>query len=279
MAHKKKKQDKLIAGFLAFLTAFSPVASVVPVYAADLNGNDASSSVTMDPDSIQIDETGSGGMVLDGSDEGSDGITVVGDNDNNNNGESGGDSIVIEGNDDGIQIDGTDNNGDGIDIGDSEPDDGIQVDKPEPDDSGDGIDIDEPDGDGDGIDIGDTEPDDGIDIEYDDDGTIILDSINPWDGISEADIDKAFTEHSDETVDAPAICELDIDIRNVHGFVRLSPVDSDNLSDQRIVRVSYSDDEKDYITTVTDGNDKQVYQDTVSDIGGIAWSEFVASDL
>lgn len=52
MVQKKKKPDKLIAGFLALLTAFSPVASVVPVYASsteDGYGN----SVTMDPDSIQ----------------------------------------------------------------------------------------------------------------------------------------------------------------------------------------------------------------------------------
>lgn len=61
MVQRKKKRDKLIAGFLALVTAFSPVASVVPVYAA--GSDDVSSSVTMDPDSIKVEE-GSDGIVI-----------------------------------------------------------------------------------------------------------------------------------------------------------------------------------------------------------------------
>lgn len=266
MTHKKKNQDKIIAGFLALITAFSPIASVVPVYAADLN-SDSSSSVTMDPNSITIDEAGSGGIVLDGSDESSDGITVV---DDNNNGESG-DGISIGDNEeggDGIQIDGTDV--DGIDIDDIKPNDGDGIDI----DKSDGISIDSTSNDDISIDSG---SDDGINIEHTNDDSIIIDSINPWDGVSEIEMENEFLSNFNNLVDAPSIYELDIDVRNVHGCVMLSPVDSDDLEKQRIVRVSYSDQDENYITIVTDGDGKQVYQAVLNDIGGIAWSEFVSS--
>lgn len=48
MAHKKKKPDCLVAGVLALLTAFSPVVSVIPTYAA--SDNEMSTSVTIDND-------------------------------------------------------------------------------------------------------------------------------------------------------------------------------------------------------------------------------------
>ena len=123
MEQRKKKPDKLIAGFLALLTAFSPVASVVPVYASGMDSDSTGSSITMDPDSITVDETGSDGIVLDNTDDGADGIKVVGDDDENGS--------------DGITIDDGPSQGDGIDIDEpSDVDDGIDIEE------SDGIEID-----------------------------------------------------------------------------------------------------------------------------------------
>lgn len=68
MAHKKKKPDRIMAGMLAILTAFSPVVSVIPTYAA--SDNEMSTSVTIDNDTDSGD--GSGGS--DGS--GTSGVTI-----------------------------------------------------------------------------------------------------------------------------------------------------------------------------------------------------------
>lgn len=229
MVQKKKKPDKLIAGFLALLTAFSPVASVVPVYASsteDGYGN----SVTMDPDSIQIEDTGSDGIVIDSSDEDASGIMVIGEDD-----ESEGDG--------GIQIDGEES---------GDRDDGISIDGQEPDD---------------GIDIGETQPDDGISIE-DEDVTII--DVDPWDGISEVD-----DFSSDDISVVSNMCEFDIDLRSVHGYVKLSSVD--NLDDVKFIRVVESDDGYDVV--VRDQNDDVIYESCLDDTAGVPWSEFVLSGV
>ena len=259
MARRKKKQDQLIAGFLALLTAFSPVASVVPVYAADLNDT-GSSSITMDPDSMTIDETGSDGIVLDGSDEGSDGITVI---DGNDNQSEGGISIGDDQNVDGIQIDNTDNPDDGIDIDD--PDDGININKTD-----DGITI------GD-ISVGDTvdgitidsitKAGDGIIIEStDEDGNQSI-TADPWGG-----------ETPENAISVPTMYELSIDIRSSHGVVKLTPADTDesDLSQVKYIRVVESDDGYDIV--VTDGNGKSVYGAPYEELYGVAWSEFIAPD-
>lgn len=272
MARRKKKQDKLIAGFLALLTAFSPVASVVPVYAADMNDT-GSSSITMDPDSITIDETGLDGIVLDGSDEGSDGITVIDGNDNDNQSE-GGISIGDDSqNGDGIQIDNTGNPDDGINIDD--PDDGIDIQEPDSD----GIDIDKTD---DGITIGDisagdtvdgitidsiTKAGDGIIIESTDENGEKSITADPWGG-----------ETPENAISVPTMYELSIDIRSSHGVVKLTPADADesDLSQVKYIRVVESDDGYDIV--VTDGDGNVVYEAPYEELYGFAWSEFIAPD-
>lgn len=135
MAHKKKKPDCLVAGVLALLTAFSPVVSVIPTYAA--SDNEMSTSVTIDNDPSPDIDSGGG---LDGSD-GSDGSgtagVVIDNSDPSGSNQTGQSDISIEG-----------DQGDGIvseTIGDTTGTDGIQV-----EDSGDGIQV-EKGQDGDGI--------------------------------------------------------------------------------------------------------------------------------
>lgn len=244
MVQKKKKPDKLIAGFLALLTAFSPVASVVPVYASSADDG-FGNSITMDPDSIQIDGEDDG-IVIDSSGEDVSGITVVGDDNN-----------------------GSDVGSDGIQIGDEEPGDGgIQFgDEEQPDD---------------GIDIDTQQPDDGISIDQVDDGIVIDDSgitIDPWIGFDDtADYDELMESPEDFDVKG-LVFELDVDIRSVHGFVELTPVDSVDLKDKRIVRVVYSEDDSEYVTVVKDGNGDDFYTGILNDIGGVAWSEFLDSGV
>jgi len=154
MSKRKKRQDKLVAGFLAILTAFSPVVSVVPVYGSVFDGN-AGSSITMDPDSVTVDETGSGSIVLDNSDDSSAGINVIEDDNQSSN-----DITIGDDNQSGDDITIEDDNpsNDGITIGDDQgSQDGIDTDNS---DEG-GIDIQEPDSDG----ISITDIYDGIDIE------------------------------------------------------------------------------------------------------------------
>lgn len=237
MVQKKKKPDKLIAGFLALLTAFSPVASVVPVYASsteDGYGN----SVTMDPDSIQIEDTGNDGIVIDNSDEDVSGITVIGEDDGS------------EG-DGGIQIDGEDpGNGD----------DGISIDGQEPDD---------------GIDIGETQPDDGISIDDTDDGITIDDSgnisIDPFDGIdfveSVDDIDD------DSIVDVPGLHELRFDLRSVHGFLKITSLNDDfDVVSVKYLRIELVDER--YTVFVSDESDNIIYKAFYDDTDSVPWSEF-----
>ena len=257
MVQRKKKRDKLIAGFLALVTAFSPVASVVPVYAA--GSDDVSSSVTMDPDSIKVEE-GSDGIVLENPDsdeetdritvmddgEGSDGITI-GDDDTSSDG------IDIDKSGDGIAIDNPD---DGIDIGESEPD-GIQIDD---------LDLD-------GIDIDVDDLDDGITIESVSDDSIVY-NVDPWDGKED---DLSISDQ--EGKDVEHISELDIDIRSIHGLVKLYPADIDpdsDLGQVKYVRVEQSEDG--YKSVVTDGNGTLVYESLLDENGGLPWSEFLSGD-
>jgi len=205
MERRKKKPDKLIAGFLALLTAFSPVASVIPVYASGLDSDSTSSSLTMDPDSIQIDETGSGsgstgsdGIVIDSDTEGSDDISIVDDGD-------GSYGITIGDESNGSGGIATENPDDGIDIGES---DGIAIENPD-----DGISINEPEDDGIIFD------DEGVTL--DDDGNI---SIDPWYGIDETADDKYFDEHPEEFEYYEVSSRLSVDIRSIHGSVVLTPV-------------------------------------------------------
>ena len=260
MAQRKKKQDKLIAGVLALLTAFSPVASVVPVYAADLDDT-GSSSITMDPDSMTIDEVGSDGIVLDESSEGSDGITVIDDDS---------DSVG------GITIDG-DVDSDGIDIGDTVSD-GIDI-----DDSDDGIDIQESD-DGitiNGIGVGDTvdgitidsitRSEDGIIIESTDENGNQDITIDPWGGEDLTNLSSGKVP-----VPVPVIHELSIDIRSIHGMVELTPVSGVEESQSKYIRIVESDDGYDVIVTDVDGN--VTYEAFYDDSVDVAWSEFLSID-
>jgi Predicted outer membrane protein len=115
MAHKKKKPDRIMAGMLAILTAFSPVVSVIPTYAA--SDNEMSTSVTIDNDTDSgdgsggSDGSGTSGVVIDDSvqdpgtgqtdisitDDAGDGVVseVIGDSSS---------EIQIEDEDDGISI-------------------------------------------------------------------------------------------------------------------------------------------------------------------------------
>lgn len=118
MAHKKKKPDRIMAGMLALLTAFSPVVSVIPTYAA--SDNEMSTSVTIDNDTDSGD--GSGGS--DGS--GTSGVTIDESEPGSGQGNTGQSDISI-----------TDDGGDGVVsevIGDSSSE--IQI-----EDEGDGISI------------------------------------------------------------------------------------------------------------------------------------------
>lgn len=122
MAHKKKKPDCIVAGMLAILTAFSPVVSVMPVYAS--SDNEMSTSVTIDQnqdtdagDGTPDGDSGTAGVVIDDSTGTSD-ITVTDDGE-------GIVSEVIGGESDGIQVEDTD---DGISIGDTQETDGIDID-------------------------------------------------------------------------------------------------------------------------------------------------------
>jgi len=202
MTQRKKKQDKLIAGFLALLTAFSPVA---PVYAA--GSNDVSSSVTMDPDSITVEE-GSDGIVLENPDstdsnEGTDGITVM---------------------------------------DDGESSDGITIDNI-------------------------TKSEDGIIIESTDENGNSSITLDPWG-----------EDSTENAVAVPKMYELSIDLRSVHGVVKMMPVDADesDLDQIKYIRVSESDDG--YNITVTDGNDAVVYESPYDELYGFAWSEFMDRD-
>lgn len=271
MTRRKKKQDKLIAGFLALLTAFSPVASVVPVYAA--GSDDVSSSVAMDPDSITVEE-GSDGIVLENPDsndsndsnEGTDGITVMDDGEGSDgitigdNADTPSDGIDVDKSDDGIAIDNTD---DGIDIDTS--DDGIDIDK-----SDDGIEIND-------ISVGDTV--DGITIDNitkSEDG-IIIESTDE-NGNSSIALDPWGEDSSKNGVSVPIMYELSIDLRSVHGVVKMTPVDADESDPDQVkyIRVSESDDG--YNVTVTDGNDAVVYESPYDELYGFAWSEFMDRD-
>ena len=122
MAHKKKKPDRIMAGMLAILTAFSPVVSVIPTYAA--SDNEMSTSVTIDNDTDSgdgsggSDGSGTSGVVIDDSvqdpgtgqtdisitDDGGDGVVseVIGDSSS---------EIQIEDEDDGISIENGQDNG------------------------------------------------------------------------------------------------------------------------------------------------------------------------
>lgn len=126
MAHKKKKPDCFVAGVLALLTAFSPIVSVIPTYAA--SDNEMSTSVTIDNDtdvggSAPGDSDGSGtsDVVIDDqgqSDTGSSDISITDE----------GDGVVSEtiGNEsDGIQVE---NTGDDISIEDGQGTDNIVID-------------------------------------------------------------------------------------------------------------------------------------------------------
>lgn len=122
MAHKKKKPDRIMAGMLAILTAFSPVVSVIPTYAA--SDNEMSTSVTIDNDTDSgdgsggSDGSGTSGVVIDDSiqdpgtgqtdisitDDAGDGVVseVIGDSSS---------EIQIEDTDDGISIENGQDNG------------------------------------------------------------------------------------------------------------------------------------------------------------------------
>ena len=137
MAHKKKKPDCLVAGVLALLTAFSPVVSVIPTYAA--SDNEMSTSVTIDNDPSPDIDSGGGSDGSNGSDGSGTAGVVIDNSDPSGSGQSntGQSDISIEG-----------DQGDGIvseTIGDMTGTDGIQV-----EDSGDGIQV-EKGQDGDGI--------------------------------------------------------------------------------------------------------------------------------
>ena len=248
MVQKTKRPDKLVAGVLALLTAFSPVASVVPVYASrteDGYGN----SITMDPDSIQINEED--GIVLDQSSQDSDGITVV-DGDDRNSASGSGDIVIDHGDSDG--------SGD-IMMEDPEQSDGIVIENPD-----DGISIDESD---DGISIND-EFDDGITM--DESGNILID---PWSEIGDMTDDDYFSEHPDEFELYDRLCALNADIHSIHGSVTFMPADSDDPADQRIVRVIRSEDTDEYTAIATDGNGKEVYRELIDDSMGLPWYQFV----
>lgn len=210
------------------LTAFSPVVSVVPVYASSTEDG-YGSSITMDPDSIQIDGQDDG-IVIDSSGDDASGITVIGEDDNGSEGDGG------------IQIDGEDSGDSG---------DGIQIDEEEPDD---------------GIDIGETEPDDGISIS-DEDITIV--DVDPWEGISDVE-DFSSDEY---TSDVPNMCEFDIDLRSVHGYVKLTS--NDDSDDVKFIRVAESEDG--YKAVVRNIDDEIIYDNRLDDTAGIPWSEFVLS--
>lgn len=122
MAHKKKKPDCIMAGMLALLTAFSPVVSVIPTYAA--SDNEMSTSVTIDNNTDSgdgsggSDGSGTSGVVIDDAvqdsgagqsdisiqDDVGDGVVseVIGDSSS---------EIQIEDTDDGISIENGQDNG------------------------------------------------------------------------------------------------------------------------------------------------------------------------
>ncbi len=260
MAKRKKRKDKLVAGFLALLTAFSPVASVAPVYAADMNDT-GSSSVTMKSESITIDGTESGSIVLDNSSDGSDGITIADDNENNESegsifidgdNQEDGDNIQIDNSDDGINID----EPDGIDIQESDPD-GISIDNPD-----DGINISNPD-----EDIKITKVGDGIIIESTDENGDKTFTLDPWGG-----------ETPENAVNVPTMYELSIDIRSIHGVVKMTPAGADEprLDKTKYIRVMESDNG--YNTVVTDGNGKIIFESPYDELYGFIWSEFISPD-
>lgn len=143
MAHKRKKPDCIMAGMLAILTAFSPVVSVMQVYAS--SDNEMSTSVTINQDSdtggnVPDDDSGTSDVVIEDQ-TGSSDISITDD-------DGGGEGIVSEviGDDsDGIDIEDMD---DGISVEDQQDTDDVIVDT-------DLISLD-------GIDIGET--DDGVSI-------------------------------------------------------------------------------------------------------------------
>lgn len=123
MAHKRKKPDCIMAGMLAILTAFSPVVSVMPVYAS--SDNEMSTSVTIDQDSdtggsVPDDDSGTSDVVIEDQ-TGSSDISITDD-------DGGGEGIVSEviGDDsDGIDIEDTD---DGISVENQQDTDDVVID-------------------------------------------------------------------------------------------------------------------------------------------------------
>lgn len=197
MAHKKKKPDCLVAGVLALLTAFSPVVSVIPTYAA--SDNEMSTSVTIDNDSSPDIDSGGGSDGSDGSDSSGTAGVVIDNSDPSGSGQSntGQSDISIEG-----------DQGDGIvseTIGDLTGTDGIQI-----EDSGDGIQV-EKGQDSDGILI-DPSSLSGNDVQ-----------------VEQADESISVDQAMDENVESHA---LRFDFVGEHGLVKVT-----SKSDIRYIRV------------------------------------------
>ena len=225
MAHKKKKPDCLVAGVLALLTAFSPVVSVIPTYAA--SDNEMSTSVTIDNDpspdidsgggSDGSDESGTAGVVIDNSDPSGSGQSNTGQSD-----------ISIEG-----------DQGDGIvseTIGDTTGIDGIQV-----EDSGDGIQV-EKGQDGDGILI-DSSSLSGNDVQVEQAGESIS-------------VDQTMDENTESHT-------LRFDFVGEHGLVKITPKSGSATYDTRYIRVHENADD-DKIASIYDKDRNLLYTSEVS---------------
>ena len=228
MAHKKKKPDCLVAGVLALLTAFSPVVSVIPTYAA--SDNEMSTSVTIDNDPSPDIDSGGGSDGSNGSDGSGTAGVVIDNSDPSGSGQSntGQSDISIEG-----------DQGDGViseTIGDTTGIDGIQV-----EDSGDGIQV-EKGQDGDGILI-DPSSLSGNDVQVEQTGESIS-------------VDQAMDENTESHA-------LRFDFVGEHGLVKVTSKSGSATYDTRYIRVHENAD-GDKIASVYDEDRNLLYTSEVS---------------
>lgn len=228
MAHKKKKPDCLVAGVLALLTAFSPVVSVIPTYAA--SDNEMSTSVTIDNDPSPDIDSGGGSDGSDGSDGSGTAGVVIDNSDSSDSSQSstGQSDISIEG-----------DQGDGIvseTIGDTTGTDGIQV-----EDSGDGIQV-EKGQDGDGILI-DPSSLSGNDVQVEQTGESIS-------------VDQAMNENTESHA-------LRFDFVGEHGLVKVTSKSGSATYDTRYIRVHENADGN-KIASIYDKDRNLIYTSEVS---------------